>query len=329
MGAKPSKATHHRDTSLETTSIPSSVQTTSSPTINIDGRIYHNIESSSYYLPRDEEEQDRLNSEHFAIKALFSSNILPNVEQRLPSNANILDIGCGSGSWVMEVAIEHPNAHVTGIDMADMFPTTIRPENVTFQLCNILDGLPYEDNTFDFVHMRQLIVALRAKEWPVVLNEIYRVLKPGGLVQLVESDFTEAGHSNLIDAVMTTLHRAMQERGQDPFVASKLERLLSEAQFQDVQQQVRVIQFGQDSDPIAGEMMYSWKSAMRSIKPFLAPRLLKNPDEYSMVLERYFQECTHYNWHMKLWAVCACRPSTTTTTTATTTTSSLSSPLSS
>lgn len=36
----------------------------------------------------------------------------------------------------------------------------------------------------------------------------------------------------------------MQERGQDPFVASKLERLLSEAQFQDVQQQVRVIQFG-------------------------------------------------------------------------------------
>lgn len=40
------------------------------------------------------------------------------------------------------------------------------------------------------------------------------------------------------------VHRAMQERGQDPFVASKLERLLSEAQFQDVQQQVRVIQFG-------------------------------------------------------------------------------------
>ncbi|KAI7885585.1 S-adenosyl-L-methionine-dependent methyltransferase [Lichtheimia hyalospora FSU 10163] len=305
MGAKPSKAAHHRDTSLETTSIPSSVQTTTSPTINIDGRIYHNIESSSYYLPRDEEEQDRLNSEHFAIKALFSSNILPYVEQRLPQNANILDIGCGSGSWVMEMAIEHPNAHVTGIDMADMFPTTIRPENVTFQLCNILDGLPYEDNTFDFVHMRQLIVALRSKEWPVILTEIYRVLKPGGLVQLVESDFTV-------------------KRGQDPFIASKLERLLAETQFQDIQQQVRVIQFGQDSDPIAGELMYSWKSAMRSIKPFLAPRLLKNPDEYSMVLERYFQECTHYNWHMKLWAVCACRSPTTTTAA-----SSLSSPLSS
>ncbi|KAI9322160.1 S-adenosyl-L-methionine-dependent methyltransferase [Dichotomocladium elegans] len=288
MGAKPSKTQQQRDPSIDAGSSPPLSQATS-PSVTVEGRIYHNIESSSYYLPRDEEEQDRLNSEHFAIKALFSSNILPSVEQHLPLNANILDIGCGSGSWVMEVAIDHPNAHVTGIDMADMFPTTIRPENVTFQLCNILDGLPYPDNTFDFVHMRQLIVALRGTEWPMVLCEIYRVLKPGGLVQLVESDFT--------------VHR-----GQDPFIASKLETLLGEAQFADIQQQVRVIQFGQDNDPIAGEMMWSWKSAMRSIKPFLAKRLLKNPEEYNHILERYFQDCTHYNWHMKIWALSARKP---------------------
>lgn len=165
MGAKPSKAAHHRDPSLETTSIPSSVQTTTSPTINIDGRIYHNIESSSYYLPRDEEEQDRLNSvcyfisnpclslsrfihyllfkpflgtlcyqsPLFKVRCLISvipmphhqqqqrlngfsscSNILPYVEQRLPQNANILDIGCGSGSWVMVRKIGwYSSAHVS------------------------------------------------------------------------------------------------------------------------------------------------------------------------------------------------------------------------
>lgn len=80
MGAKPSKAAHHRDPSLETTSIPSSVQTTTSPTINIDGRIYHNIESSSYYLPRDEEEQDRLNSVCYFISnpcLSFSLSLYP------------------------------------------------------------------------------------------------------------------------------------------------------------------------------------------------------------------------------------------------------------
>jgi ubiquinone/menaquinone biosynthesis C-methylase UbiE len=88
------------------------------------------------------------------------------------------------------MAIEHPGCHVTGVDMSDMFPATIRPENVKFELLNVLDGLPYPDNSFDFIHMRLLIAALRSNEWPIVLTEIRRVLKPGGLLQLVESDFT-------------------------------------------------------------------------------------------------------------------------------------------
>ncbi|KAG0180845.1 hypothetical protein DFQ28_000335 [Apophysomyces sp. BC1034] len=141
-------------------------------------------------MPRDEAEQDRLNSQHFSIKAVYGGNILPRVLQDLPTKAEILDIGCGSGSWVMEVAIDHPSAHVIGVDIADMFPMTIRPENVQFQLHNVLQGLPFEDNTFDFVHMRLMIGALRNNEWPMVLAEIDRVLKPAGYVQLVEGDFT-------------------------------------------------------------------------------------------------------------------------------------------
>lgn len=88
------------------------------------------------------------------------------------------------------MAIDHPQYHITGLDMADMFPTAIRPENVKFDLHNIVNGLPYPDNTFDYVNMRLLIVSLKTTEWPMVIAEIFRVLKPGGLVQLVESDFT-------------------------------------------------------------------------------------------------------------------------------------------
>lgn len=88
------------------------------------------------------------------------------------------------------MAIDYPEYNIIGADMSDMFPTTIRPENVKFELYNVLNGLPYPDDTFDFVHMRLMIIAFRENEWPFVLKEIYRVLKPGGLVQLMESDFT-------------------------------------------------------------------------------------------------------------------------------------------
>lgn len=90
---------------------------------------------------------------------------------------------------IQEMAIEYPEYHFTGIDMADMFPTTIRPDNIKFQRQNILLGLPYPDNTFDFVNMRLMLSAFRVTEWPTVIGEIHRVLKQGGVVELMETKF--------------------------------------------------------------------------------------------------------------------------------------------
>ncbi|KAI8384566.1 S-adenosyl-L-methionine-dependent methyltransferase [Radiomyces spectabilis] len=287
MGGKPSKAVRY-DGNPEAASTASQISSTT-PTVTIDGRVYHSDELSSYCLPRDEEEQDRLNSQHFALKALFGSNTLSYVQENLTLEAKILDIGCGSGSWVMEMAIDHPHAHVTGIDMADMFPTMIRPENVKFELANVLNGIPYPDNTFDFVHMRLLIAAFREHEWPLVIAEIFRVLKPNGLVQLMESDFTV-------------------QRRQDPYIGSKLAKLLTNASFNIEMEDVRVLDYGDDENPVSREMLWNWKNAMHSLKPLLGHRVTQHPDQYDMVVDRFIQDCDRYHWYVKLWAYCGRKP---------------------
>ncbi|KAI8883266.1 S-adenosyl-L-methionine-dependent methyltransferase [Backusella circina FSU 941] len=294
MGGKQSRH-HHTVRPEKRNSVSTTSKTQSSASVIIEGRAYHNIQTSTYCLPRDELEQDRLNSQHFSLKALFSGNILPTVSALLPSNAKILDIGCGSGSWVMEMAIDHPGCQVTGVDMSDMFPTTIRPENVKFELLNVLDGLPYADNSFDFVHMRLMIAALRSTEWPLVLTEIRRVLKPGGLLQLVESDFT-------------AIHKALQERGQDPWIASKLGSLLNELNFDVKDRQMQNIEYGNLSNPVSKEMIGNWKVAMLSFKPLLASKLVENPDHYHQLVDRYLQGCIHGDWVIKISAYCAQKP---------------------
>lgn len=70
--------------------------------------------------------------------------------------------------------------------MCDVFPNNIRPANVSFQVGNVLKRLPFSDNTFDLVNMRLFIVALKKEEWPILLKEAYRVMKPGGFIQMVE-----------------------------------------------------------------------------------------------------------------------------------------------
>jgi SAM-dependent methyltransferase len=70
------------------------------------------------------------------------------------TSARVLDMACGSGVWVLEMATEFPNAQFYGVDMVPLYPSEIKPPNTSFQQVDILKGLPFPDEYFDYVHMR-------------------------------------------------------------------------------------------------------------------------------------------------------------------------------
>lgn len=84
------------------------------------------------------------------------------------------------------MATEYPSSNFMGIDICDTFPNSIRPPNVDFKLANLTAGLPFPNNTFDLVNIRLFILALKSDEWQFILEEMYRVLKPGGCFQSSE-----------------------------------------------------------------------------------------------------------------------------------------------
>jgi hypothetical protein len=73
------------------------------------------------------------------------------------------------------MARKYPNCHFTGFDILDNFPLQIKESNVDFALGNILDGLPYDDNTFDLVFMRNMKSCLGQKDYNKCLQEMVRV----------------------------------------------------------------------------------------------------------------------------------------------------------
>lgn len=141
---------------------------------------------------------------------LFFSNVLPGARPHIPLNdgARILDIGCGAGVWIMvrkrslptvhlsdmqekkkDMAIEYPNCDYEGIDIVNVVKPDMWPKRAKFKCGNIVESLDFPDNTFDFVHMRLFVLALRETEWPIALKEALRVIKPGGVIQLTEIDY--------------------------------------------------------------------------------------------------------------------------------------------
>lgn len=90
-----------------------------------------------------------------------------------------------------QMATEFPQAEVLATDIAPIQPSQIKPRNLTFGVDDITQPLPYETGTFDFVRMRFLILGLKVDQWQGVVDEIARVLKPGGYLELCEGDLTE------------------------------------------------------------------------------------------------------------------------------------------
>lgn len=106
-------------------------------------------------------------------------------ELELKNGDNILDIGCGNGYYLSLLNRLGLKLNLTGIDNdklglldAERF---IADERVELVFGNA-EILPFKNNSFDKIIISEVIEHLQNEK--IVLKEIYRVLKPGGILVL-------------------------------------------------------------------------------------------------------------------------------------------------
>jgi SAM-dependent methyltransferase len=148
-----------------------------------------------YAMPADTEEINRLDFQHYMLRYALQGNYAAPI--RNPTT--ILDVGTGTGRWAREIAQQFPAAKVVGTDVtppptdepATPGAVDLRPPNYTFVAANVLEGLPFPDASFDYVHMRLLYLAIPHDRWPFIVGELVRVARPGGWVELLEGSVAE------------------------------------------------------------------------------------------------------------------------------------------
>lgn len=192
-----------------------------------------------YLLPKDISEINRLEFQHFALRAALKGNYLA----PLKDPRQILDIGSGTGVWGREICREFPEAAVYNIDLEATQNGT--PVNYHFVSHNILEGLPFPNNSFDFVHQRLLLWAIPAKAWPPLIKEMVRVVRPGGNIEIVEGNgatFSNVGpaQSEISDGVL----RLAKLRGIEPSILSRLEVYFYQEGAANVQKQELTLPIG-------------------------------------------------------------------------------------
>ncbi|EAW34078.1 class I SAM-dependent methyltransferase [Lyngbya sp. PCC 8106] len=118
----------------------------------------------------------------------------------LPNQANILDLGCGTGRLLDRIAKQFPTVTATGLDLSDEMilqaqSRNLYPQRLTFTTGNV-ESLPFVEHQFDAVFCT--ISFLHYPHPQLVFEQINRVLHPGGYFFLADYQVNEQTRQALV-----------------------------------------------------------------------------------------------------------------------------------
>ncbi len=169
-----------------------SLMVTHSP---LDGVLPRPQNKSVRFLPENEVEVMRLLLQHRYFSEQMGGLLPASLDFSRVSR--VLDVACGVGGWVLDMARTHPMMQVIGIDKSEFFITQARRmaqreemSNATFLVQDMhhLEGEDFAPETFDLIHLRFLAGEVTPQECPPLLAALVRLCKPEGLLVWTECE---------------------------------------------------------------------------------------------------------------------------------------------
>lgn len=249
--------------------------------LNFGGRRF--VANAPYMLPKDDAELNRLDFQHYMLRFALHGLYAPPLEE--PND--VLDVGCGTGRWALEMAQLFPKANVLAVDIvpppADEQDAAPRPRNYVFVEGNVLQGLSFADGSFDFTHQRALLGAIPAQAWPAVARELARVTRADGWVQLIEPAPAPQGGPGM-NALAQWTQMASMRRGIDTAAGARVAEYLAQAGLSDITYRQIEIPMGGRAGRLGVMAETNYFSVFRSTRNFIVAMGVTDAGSYDAAL---------------------------------------------
>ncbi|MGH2506671.1 MAG: class I SAM-dependent methyltransferase [Ktedonobacteraceae bacterium] len=189
----------------------------------------------------------------------------------LDSVETVMDLICGPGSWCMDFSKLYPEKRVCGVDInpaiiaiARENATQAQSSQIEFRVVDRNRALPFPDATFDLIHLQNGASLFTLTQWPIVMAELYRLLKPGGWLNLVDFEMGPASQPALdrvvtfLAQILAKLGRSISSNGMAPFTGCTLgSSRMSQQFFTQIAYQLYPVDLGGWNNPV-GRAYLAW-----------------------------------------------------------------------
>jgi ubiquinone/menaquinone biosynthesis C-methylase UbiE len=214
----------------------------------------------------------------------------------------IVDLACGPGGWVLEVAFRYTDIEVVGVDisqrMIDYASAKARVQrlsNASFQVMNILKPLAFDDASFDLVNTRMIATFMPRDAWPKLFAECLRILRPGGILRFTD---VEVGMSNkpafekawnMVEQAMSRANMNFSPNGLHWGIIHMLPRFFQQAGLHHIGKMAYAVDFSAGTEIREG-FYHDFASGFQSVEPFMEKMRVATVAEWREVYQKALTE---------------------------------------
>lgn len=213
----------------------------------------------------------------------------------------VLDIACGPGGWALELAFEHPEIEVVGIDISPKMIEYAQTQAVVQNLSNatffVMDtrDLDFPAESFDFINARLLFAFMTPPEWPKLWQTAMKLLRSGGRIRWTEAEMPQTlspEYEKYARLVSRSLYQAGQSFSPDGYhlgILPAMFKVIREVGYVSIRHEAYAVEASYQS-PFYEHSIKDVAMVFKLVQPFLVKQGVIKQEELDMLYTQMLKE---------------------------------------
>lgn len=214
---------------------------------------------------------------------------------------HVLDIACGPGGWALELAFEHPEIEVVGIDispkMIEYAQTQANVQNLGNATFLVMDvrALDFPEASFDYINARLLFSFMTPPEWLKIWQTAMSLLRSGGRIRWTETEMPQTlspayeKYARLFSRSLYQAGRSFSPDGYHLGILPAMVKVIREVGYVAVRHQAYMVEASYQS-PFYEHGIKNVAMAFKLLQPFLVKQGLIEQKELDALYAQVLKE---------------------------------------